>query len=106
MDTNGDGVISKDEWKGPADAFLKIDTDNSGTLSQAELEAAHKDREANHPKHPRMDTNGDGVISRDEWQGPAAAFDEIDTDHNGTLSQAELHAAFQRRGMGPSRPGV
>lgn len=97
MDTDGDGVISKAEWKGPPDAFLKIDTDSSGTITKAELDAAKKDMIANHPRHGPMDTNGDGLISRSEWLGPPAAFDEIDTDKDGSLSKTEMQTAMANR---------
>ena len=43
----------------------------------------------------RADLNGDGVISRDEFlQVRADAFADFDTDHSGSLSQAELSAAL------------
>ena len=43
-----------------------------------------------------MDTNHDGIISRDEWRargGDAAGFDVIDTDHDGKISAAEWTVA-------------
>ncbi|MEL0613929.1 EF-hand domain-containing protein [Marinomonas arenicola] len=40
LDTNGDGVLTKDELRGPlADDFDRFDTDNSGTLTEDELPA-------------------------------------------------------------------
>lgn len=46
MDKNGNGVIDKDEFRGPPELFAKIDTDNSGTLSKEELKAFHAQRHA------------------------------------------------------------
>lgn len=40
MDANGDRVISRDEWKGRAEAFDAIDADKDGTLSAAEVRQA------------------------------------------------------------------
>ena len=43
-----------------------------------------------------MDTNHDGIISRDEWRargGDAAGFDVVDTDHDGKISAAEWAVA-------------
>jgi len=45
------------------------------------------------------DTNGDGLISREEAVAlPMLAkhFDQIDTDHDGQLSKAELRASAQQ----------
>jgi Ca2+-binding EF-hand superfamily protein len=44
-----------------------------------------------------MDANHDGKISKDEWKGPAQAFDRLDTNHDGVLSPDELKA--RRRGQ-------
>ncbi len=44
MDKNGNGVIDKDEFKGPPEMFSKIDADNSGTITKEELQAAHEKR--------------------------------------------------------------
>jgi hypothetical protein len=45
----------------------------------------------------RMDTNGDGKISKDEWRGPAEAFDQMDTNKDGFLTADELTAGMQNR---------
>jgi hypothetical protein len=42
MDANGNGVIDKDEFRGPPDMFGKMDADNSGTLTKEELDAARE----------------------------------------------------------------
>jgi len=45
----------------------------------------------------KVDTDGDGTISRQEAEANAPRlakhFDQIDTDHDGTISRAELKAA-------------
>lgn len=48
----------------------------------------------------KLDTNGDGVISRSEAAAKpklAERFDEIDTNKDGVLSQDELKAAHMKR---------
>ncbi len=97
MDTDGDGLVSQTEWKGPSEEFQKIDTDGDGQLSRAELETARLERRNRHPGHGPMDQNGDGLISRSEWMGPAAHFAELDTDGDGQLSQAETRLGKPRR---------
>lgn len=49
----------------------------------------------------RLDANGDGVVTREEFSAPmGAAFDRLDADHDGRLSNEELAA-----GHGPGGPG-
>jgi Ca2+-binding EF-hand superfamily protein len=49
----------------------------------------------------KVDTDGDGKISRDEANANAPRvakdFDKIDTDHDGTISRDELRAAARER---------
>jgi hypothetical protein len=40
-----------------------------------------------------MDRNGDGVVSRREFTGPADAFDKLDADKDGVLGAAEAAKA-------------
>jgi len=53
----------------------------------------------------KNDRDGDGRISRDEWQGPPPGFARIDTDGDGFLSVEELGVRFgggARAGAGPA----
>lgn len=60
---------------------------------------------AGQPLFDRADADGDGVVTRAEWQAlRAARFARIDTDGNGVLSQAEASAAAERRAA--SRAGT
>ena len=49
----------------------------------------------------KVDTDGDGRISRDEASANAPHvaknFDKIDSDHDGTVSREELRAAMRER---------
>ena len=46
----------------------------------------------------RLDANGDGTISKDEFRAPMLArFDRMDADHNGTVTRAERDAARAER---------
>src|SRR5262245_363753 len=94
MDSNKDGKISKDEWKGPADRFTQLDSNGDGYLTRDEMAAGGRGG-PNGARGQRgasrdMDTNNDGVISRDEWKGPAQAFDRLDVNHDGSISRDEL----------------
>ena len=50
----------------------------------------------------RMDRNKDKQISKTEWNGPAQAFEKIDTNADHYLSHDELKAWFSKRRVRPS----
>jgi RND family efflux transporter MFP subunit len=117
LDTNTNGVIERAEALGPAAAnFDTIDLDKSDTLDGDELRhffaggprPDSKAASANAPAEPLagpavgMDANSNGIIEKDEAQGPAASnFDTIDLDKSGTLDGSELRFFFR----GGERPG-
>jgi hypothetical protein len=100
MDKNDNGVIDKDEFPGPAEKFAKIDADNSGTLSKEEIKAHRGARRegAGNPEErfKAMDKNGNGVIDKDEFRGPAERFGKIDADNSGTITKEEMKAAHEK----------
>jgi len=54
----------------------------------------------------RMDVNGDGKISREEFPGPKNFFAQFDTDKNGFLTPPEMEAMRRARmQQGARRPG-
>ena len=110
MDTDGDGKIAREEWKGQEDQFDKIDADRDTRLTVEELgahlstlagsEAGKKG--SGKPKGPNtviknMDEDGDGTIARDEWKGPAEAYDQIDADGDNRVTAKELAAIIGAR---------
>ena len=103
-DTNGDGMISREEANAGlpqlARHFDRIDTDNNGLITMQEFEAAVKGLHGRrHDVMKHLDKDGDGLISRDEAQSAprlAKHFDQIDTNKDGFLSKDELAAARTR----------
>lgn len=56
---------------------------------------------------PEMDANGDGVITRAEWQGNAQSFDDYDWNNDGRLSGNEIRTgAIRFGGMDTNRDGT
>lgn len=113
-DTDGNGMLSRAEIGKAmpylAGAFERIDANNDGQVSRAELAAWKKaqrsGRRANAAEGFRhADADGDGAISRDEAgkHAPRLArrFDAIDADRDGKLTQEELRAYREaKRGRG------
>jgi len=115
-DTNGDGLIGKDEAQALpmlAKHFNEIDTDQNGQLSPDELRAFHEKmrgqheqmREQRFEEHFRkIDADGDGRISLAEAQASsprlAQHFAQIDANGDGFITAEEMKAAHQHHGRG------
>ena len=128
-DANGDGVLTRDEAMAQADArFDRLDTNKDGRLTPDEMQPHRPmgSADATPPPPPpadgaspppmtgpggrgfggrmfaRLDTNGDGVIDREEYRALAARrFDRMDTNKDGKVDAAERQAA--RDAMGQMR---
>lgn len=111
-DSNGDGVISRDEAQAAgagriAKKFDSLDKDKDGQLTPDELRAARDDRMA--AMKERFDTdfrnadkNGDGSLTKEEAAGMpmlARHFDEVDTNKDGVVTREEIEAHHAK--MGP-----
>ena len=74
LDANGDGVISKDEWRGPEEIFTQADTNGDGKIDSVEF-AAFREKMA---ERRRNRGNGEnGPAPERPAAGPANA-DEAD----------------------------
>ncbi|TPM42702.1 signal transduction protein [Mesorhizobium sp. B2-3-2] len=99
IDTNGDGVISKDEiLAGRQRLFSRLDRNGDGVIDKDEIEVARDaimDRaEAAAARlgnaMRRVDTNGDGKVSADEFRSSTPLFDLADRNGDGKLSPDEI----------------
>jgi hypothetical protein len=112
LDTNHDGVISKDEAAGAeriAKSFDTLDADHDGMITQDEMRAAAEARREEMKaevaaRFKAADKNADGLLSKDEATAGmpmvARRFDQLDTNKDGQLSPEELAAARHRMGGG------
>ena len=89
MDIDGDGVITRAEWRGSDQAFRRHDRNNDGVLSGDEVRDRTLDGDLT-TEFRRADRNGDGALSRPEWWADAATFDRVDQNRDGRLSLAEF----------------
>ena len=90
LDTNNDGKISREEWKGHAEIFDKIDKNKDGFITGEELAVARQERGAEALK--QMDANNDGKISREEWKGNPERFSRLDANNDGFITSDEIKA--------------
>lgn len=131
LDSDRDGLLSKDELAKAVDKFSEIDTNNDGKIDPPELmgfpggrgpmpggpEMARPDGRPTDGPRPegrpgsgpnpffaRMDANGDGKVSKEEApERLKENFARMDKDGDGFITEAELRASFEG-GRGP-RPG-
>jgi EF hand len=95
MDRNGDGRITRDEWRGNDVSFNQHDWNGDGVLSGDEVRpgAQPNRREAEaRARFDRLDTNDDNAISLSEWTGTQSAFERLDRNDDGVLSFDEFNA--------------
>jgi Ca2+-binding EF-hand superfamily protein len=105
MDTNGDGQISRDEWRGSPQSFRVHDWNRDGVLSGNELRDAMRQAQSDvledydgvdsmndwsARRFTALDQNRDGRITRAEWRDDLDSFYRADRDRNNVLSRAEF----------------
>jgi len=84
MDLNGDGVITREEWRGNTRSFREHDWNGDGRLSGDEVRPGAR-------VDPQWDQRSAGTSGRDDADvdRSAARFRELDTDRNGRLTLGE-----------------
>jgi Ca2+-binding EF-hand superfamily protein len=113
LDTDNDGKVSRSEYNACAERmFSTADTDQDGSLTPAELDAAVKAAPHNDQKRDDMgrsqwlgkdkfqkcDTDGDGRISTAEANAARdKLFAKLDADDDGSISMAELEAGHKAK---------
>ena len=106
LDTNGDGVVTKEELEArQAARFTDADANGDGQLTAEELIAAQEARESERKERraarmiERLDTNDDGQVSAEEMaafeprRSAGDIFDRLDANEDGQLTEEEFAEA-------------
>jgi len=80
--------------------FKALDTDHNGQLSQAEFSKAWETAQTMMKKEmfTKLDKNGDGVLTKDEFPPMVQKMSAMDTNGDGTVSHDEMKAAHAAKG--------
>lgn len=102
-DLNGDGVITRSEWRGNYRSFMNFDRDGNGYISDDEMPISMRRDNRNQRSRDygtrnrtidnatdKLDRNRSGVVEGYEWPYNSSVFHKLDRDGNSVLSQNEL----------------
>ena len=107
MDRDGDGVITRAEWRGSDRSFDVHDWNRDGVLSGDEIRPGSR-RQQPWPDEPdgsittseltdwtperfdNLDHDRDGRLERREWHFDPELFRRVDRDHDGSISRREF----------------
>jgi hypothetical protein len=111
LDKDNDGQVSQAEFDGPDEHFTQFDKNGDGYISESEAPAGpppeqqlnqtqgeqqqmQRQQRGQGPSNEggfvtRLDTNNDGKVSADEFDGPSEHFTQSDKNNDGYLSEDE-----------------
>lgn len=108
MDQNGDGAISREEWRGNERSFRNHDWNGDGKLSgdevrpgaqrnsrwddRAIVDSIDNEEDFTRDRFRALDHNGDGRLSTAEWHGRTDIFTRLDRNRDDVLTAAEFTA--------------
>lgn len=93
LDTDGDGKVSREEFDGPPEHFPQFDRNRDGFITEEEAPKGPPPRRGRPARFlERLDRDGDGKVSREEFDGPEDHFDDFDENGDGFIDRAEAPA--------------
>jgi len=105
MDRNGDGVITRAEWRGSAQSFRVHDWNNDGVLSGDEIRVGGRRAWTNEPDYAAnrnglddwteqrfqaLDANRNSRLEKREWPYDTEAFYRADRNRDGVVTREEF----------------
>jgi len=91
LDVNGDGRLSRSEWRTSATVFNALDANGDGVLTRDEAIGEQAPNPAVQDDFARIDANNNGLIDRNEWRWNASAFDRLDANRDGRVTRDEFN---------------
>ena len=89
IDGNNDGRVERSEWHGSGETFEWLDRNNDDVLSRAEVVGTQA-TSASADRFSRVDLDGNGRIQANEWQWSRRSFDQRDSNGDGVLTRNEF----------------
>jgi Ca2+-binding EF-hand superfamily protein len=91
-DRNGDGVITRSEWRGSLAMFRDLDWNSDGVLSGDEMgdRVRRPADRSDDLTFADLDRNNDGRLSRGEWAGNRMTFRQLDRNGDNHISRGEF----------------
>lgn len=91
LDRDGNGFVTIEEWPLDRPSFERVDRNQDGRLSQAELLTPNTlRRDRVDVQFDELDTNRDGYLSQSERQRAGAGLERLDRNRDGALSRSEF----------------
>jgi Ca2+-binding EF-hand superfamily protein len=107
MDRDGDGVITRSEWRGNEQSFRNHDWNRDGVLSGEEVRSAARDSNDDEDsgrgegqfsnwtdwteqRFADLDRDGDRRLSRQEWPANRELFTRVDRNNDQAISRSEF----------------
>lgn len=95
LDRNGDGVITRAEWRGNAQSFRAHDLNGDKVITREEMRVAENRSgpQWTSENFGVLDRNSDGRVSRYEWRPDYGVFDTVDRNRDDVITRAEFLGA-------------
>lgn len=100
FDSDGDGSITADEFRGPSKLFARLDRDQSGQMQPDDFDWSDDSpymRQLGQATQlfRRLDDSSDGRLDRDEW---LAAFERLSAEDDAVTAEGLHNLLFPPRG--------